>query len=950
MIVSGLPVLLLAALALPDVGGATVRLPVVRDTWFSDVGAEAGGNNGGSPRLKLKSYQELSVIDVDPSPLRGRVVLGASLHLHLAGDQPVRRVTVGSFGSLWVEGTGRSYDAQAGSSTFRSRQAPATPWTPDGGDLCRVILGQGGTVWKMAEASKPDARQWLTVAVDPSVVAARVAGVSEGFLLFDDTGSEWTRDGDKFTTHHMPNRFVSSRDDGPNRAPYLTVSVGPEDRSPPEAPGDIRSEFSDLPAGEARVSWVTPRDAGPAGTVGFFVTVGRHDCPRSLIPRAKHAGERVVMHLRDLGLTPGAEPLVTVRAVDGAGNVGPPAGAKVRVSSKRPAPLPGKAPEPFAPQGEALPRLAGAAVAVIDELDKLHPVDGRVLPEAPRGYLTANHLWSAAGKRVRLHAARNEFAAFQVVILNRDRDVRAALNFDGPAGPKPRASFGRYRLVASKIGPLPDPIVSLGGPEDTGGEPEGAKSQSLHVEVYVPHDAPAGDHVGTLTLASGGQTLALAVTVRVWDFTLPDSLSFLPEMNCYGLPDNERAFYRLAHRHRTVLNRVPYSHNGKVADGCAPAWDGRRFDWSAWDKRFGPLLDGSAFADLPRKAVPIECFYLPLFENWPTPIEPNYNGGYWADRAFTPSYRASFVEASRQFAGHLNGAGWDETLFHCFFNGKLDFKRNGWSRGTCPWLLDEPGSFQDFWALRWFGAAFHEGVRKAPPGRAKLVYRCDISRPEWQRDALDGLLDYNVVGGAFRPYRRIVMDRKHAEGQVVVEYGSANVVEESNMQAVGWSLDAWSLGTDGVLPWQTVGTGDSWKTADTLSLLYPGRIGPDPVPSVRLKAFRRGQQDVEYLTLLSLTTGEPRWAVGGRVREALGLVGERGASGASAVEDAGVIRYKNLRPGDAWALRVRVGQALSDAHPAAKRKLVELRTPPRDPSKLEPGDVASARGGGTLTR
>ena len=41
-------------------------------------------------------------------------------------------------------------------------------------------------------------------------------------------------------------------------------------------------------------------------------------------------------------------------------------------------------------------------------------------------------------------------------------------------------------------------------------------------------------------------------------------------------------------------------------------------------------------------------------------------------------------------------------------------------------------------ALRYFGAAFHEGVRLAGPGCAKLVFRCDISRPEWQRDALDG--------------------------------------------------------------------------------------------------------------------------------------------------------------------------------------------------------------------
>ena len=56
--------------------------------------------------------------------------------------------------------------------------------------------------------------------------------------------------------------------------------------------------------------------------------------------------------------------------------------------------------------------------------------------------------------------------------------------------------------------------------------------------------------------------MELDVALQVWDFTLPDYLSFLPEMNCYGLPENERAYYRLAHRHRTVINRVPYSQRG----------------------------------------------------------------------------------------------------------------------------------------------------------------------------------------------------------------------------------------------------------------------------------------------------------------------------------------------------------------------------------------------------
>src|SRR5438105_2770522 len=79
--------------------GESVRTPVTRDTWFSQVGREADANLGGAPRLKLKAIQEMSLIDINPKPLQGRAVQGATLHVRLDGNQPLRRVTVSSFGS-----------------------------------------------------------------------------------------------------------------------------------------------------------------------------------------------------------------------------------------------------------------------------------------------------------------------------------------------------------------------------------------------------------------------------------------------------------------------------------------------------------------------------------------------------------------------------------------------------------------------------------------------------------------------------------------------------------------------------------------------------------------------------------------------------------------------------------------------------------------------------------
>jgi Domain of unknown function (DUF4091) len=364
-----------------------------------------------------------------------------------------------------------------------------------------------------------------------------------------------------------------------------------------------------------------------------------------------------------------------------------------------------------------------------------------------------------------------------------------------------------------------------------------------------------------------------------------------------------------------------------------------------------------------------------LHENWPSPMEGNYNGDYWADRAFPESYRRAFVATARQIAAHLQTRRWTETLFQGFLNNKNNFKENGWSRGSSPWLLDEPANFQDYWALRYFARAFHEGINQArdtgsrsssaSPTNAhssssstssssapRLVFRADISRPQWRRDSLDGLLDYHVVGGEMRNYPRLVFERKRALGEIVLEYGSTNSVEDSNVQPVGWCLDAWSLGADGIIPWQTVGTADSWERADELSLFYPGRgrsnrsgsgAVPTPIPSIRLKAYRRGQQDVEYLALWSRLRNEPRWAVGQQVRAALNLAGTRQGTGVTGGEDAGRIDYGRIRPRDVWALRVAIGEALSQAHPAAKSKLVEFRTPRRDPDHLTPGFVGEAQ-------
>ena len=900
LIISIAMVLLLTTLA--GAGEQTLRLPVTRDTWLSVVGREADANLGGAPQLKLKSVQEMSLIDIDPAPLRGHTIQSATLHVRKRGSEVLHRVTVSSICSEWFEGTSASYQPQTGSSCFNFARYPNVPWAYPGSDLTAVILGQGGTVWSSAEASPPDAEGWMTIAVDPRVVAARVAGVSKGFLLFDDTGSEWTREGERFKLRLFPNRFVFSREGGKQSAPYLTVDLDAEDYDAPQAPK--------LSASAVEVTWHTPADRGLAQVAGFIADLDGKAVPQYLLPRPADASRELSVALVDLGLPAGQVTKFTLRAVDGAGNVGDPASVAITAPDESVPPLPGADPQPFADAGP-LPRLAGLEIAVIDPLDKLQPQTGEMIPPQPAEYLAANHLWSAREKRVRLHAARNEIVSFQLLLRGHAKQLGAMLQFDGN-GPQPQIRILRYADVPSKIGPIPDPLLDFDGTYSTA---DGEKSGSLLFEIYVPHGMAPGKHHGTLALLPGGQSLEISVDLTVWNFTLPDRLSFIPELNCYGLPENELDYYRLAHRNRTVINRVPYHQDGSISPGCAPKWDGHQLDWTAWDKRFGKYFDGSAFADLPRKDVPLGIFYLPLHENWPTPMEGNYNGSYWADQAFPPAYRQAFVECSRQFAEHFNQKHWDKTIFQCFFNGKNNFKDRGWSHGSCPWILDEPVNFQDFWALHWFGLAFHEGVAQAPAGGARMLFRCDISRPQWQRDLLDDVLQYNVVGGsAFRQYHRLVMQRKEKFHQIVIPYGSSNDPAASNMQPVGWCWDNWTLGADGVLPWQVIGDAGSWKHAEDTCLFYPGEPAGQkgPVPSIRLKAYLRGEQDAEYLALLAKLERRSQLEVGEQVRRVLALRAQKKSTGFTGGEDAGVTVFSDLRPQDVWRIRQRIGRFISE--------------------------------------
>lgn len=935
---------------------ATVRLPVVRDTRVSTYAGEEEANLGGASRLRFKSYQEFSLLDVDTQPLHGRTIRQATLYLRSADALPLRRVTVGTISAEWVEGTNATgYTPQPGASSFRWRKHPDTPWADPGSDLCAVILGAGNSLWRSADAFPPDQEGWQRLAVEPHVVAARLAGLSGGFVIFDDTGSEWTRHGERYDLQLLPPRLAFSRDERTDRRPYLVVRTGAADDQPPPAVAELRASPPDAGAPDDEVqsiTWLAPVDNGPAGTLGYHIFLNGHRLPLHRLVRQaaepvdpqRQARRPIVrLDLRRSDWPPDGPLMLEVCAVDAAGNVGPstaltltpPAARRSLTLAASSPPTPARAPKS--------PRWGGQALRLLHPLDKINLRSGE-----PVGPSSAD----APMTQLDLRAARNEWVGAQVLFPASYQGATPRLVFDD-GGPKPQLHVSKLVGVRAGEQLIPDPAVPVADrlelltPTEVA---DGARWGAVLIELFVPPDFPSGERSGKLVFDAGKESVEVPVTLTVWPFSLPNELCFVPEMNCYGLPDSttpdgELAWYRLAHLHRTCLNRLPYHHNGGVTAGCAPAWNGREFGWAAWDRRFGPLFDGSAFAGSPRGTTPVEAFYLPLFENWPTPIEPHFNGDYWADRALNAEYRARFVAASRKIAEHVHERGWTGTLFQFYLNGKNEYKRNGWSRSTSPWTLDEPANFQDFFALRWFGEAFHEGINQAR-GPARLGFRVDISRPQWQRETLDELVDFNVVSGELRRYPRIVFERARRNGEWLMEYGGANAVDASNVQPAAWCVDAWLLRLNGVLPWQTIGNPGSWDQADPLALLYPAHakwtLGANPAPSLRLKSFRYGQQLTEYLARFQHHQSASRDQVREAVLNAVPLAGKREGTGFVGGEDAGRVSFASLAPLQLEALRTRLGETLARAPQPAPPFVAfqpRRRSTPRPSVGVSSGDL-----------
>lgn len=898
----------IAALGLACAGlcaAEPVRLKATADIWLSDCGDERNTSAGKATQFKLKSIQEMAAIRFDAAPAKGREVLKAALFLRRAGADKLRYIRVSTVNQDWEEGTGTQPYGPANGATYCLADAVSKrPWAWSGSEFCDVIMSSGYTLDTWAERKElPDG--WISVALTPELIYAMVC---------DDTDGLAVMDGGNLAYH---NNFIHSVQSRGNE-PYIEVELGKPLTEAPAKPvvkAEPAPDKAHLAAGALRLTIAEAK-----GVFCWRITLNGKPVERWRVKHPEPSGPTTIV-LEDLA--PSEKCDIEVVAVAPGGVASPAEKLSAAASPALPAaPALGK----IEPRPDVKPPVKpnkGMWVWAAPPLVKISPENMQAMFSDMAGPFS-NAVWD--GNAVKLFGARGETVSFQICVENRGpeplRNVQIIpqelKNNEGRmiAGKMIElfknwyARNGKGQWQPAYCVPLPTG-APFNIPDIVGGASAprvpNQRNQTVYVDIYIPKDAAPGAYAGGFLVEADGvePPIRLPVELTVYDFALPDRLSFVPELNAYRIPPSAHDFYRLAHNHRCVLNC--WTHRPRLTG----AGKDIKVEWASYDRSVGPLLSGEAFKDCRRAGAPVEVCYLPFEDSWPTPLtKQTYNyQGHWPGRgedkkfitehymrapyigdALSQDYKDAFLAVQRQFIEHFKERGWDKTEMQCFYGGK-NTHRTDWGVNMW-WTTDEPYHWDDWLALQFFCRLWTQG--RGDASRKVWASRGDISRPMWQGRVMHRILDCEYIGGfndanAYRRCRILADDT----GVDIRAYGGASRDTESNTASVVLLLSMWLNGANAHLPWQTLGGEEALETNDKgagggSALLIPGkRLNQTVLADMRLKAFREGQQLIEYLVELgkryNLNREQLKALVHGAVALETGRVAGAGADNADAL-------------------------------------------------------------------
>ena len=664
--------------------------------------------------------------------------------------------------------------------------------------------------------------------------------------------------------------LIALPESGENLSPvsfHAVSAVAGKDTSPPSVVKNLNA-VSGKNSGEILLSWIpSPDNSGKGRATVYEIIHSSSSVNQDTAPtdsmnnviRWTDDGKSDQLKYLVGGLNAGETRYFSVTALDDAGNRSEP----VRISAA-----------------------AGSGhlnVWAYEDMARMHPVSGDIFEEAPDSYGSGigsadisrkNRIWDGANDKIALNAARGEIIAFQLCFQNvgdgplQDISVEVG-DLVGPAKIESARSVKLYRewylkvedewfpvglldfdKLESRTFPIPDPWLGV----------EGQTIQSVWVECWIPKDIPSGNYSAEIVVrAKNIPQRKLILNCRVGEFSLPDSLSYCMHFMDYNsLPGRwkldgrdprlvkvEREFMRMAHRNRVNLGFLSYFNNGHKRDnivpGHAPVLEGegrdiRIADWSEYDKRWGPYFDGSAYKGLPRQGQPVSHAYLPFHLSWPTPIM-----DYESDKT---AYEQATRNICRDYEAHMLEKGWDKTFFMIYHNEKRHY--------GFPADMDEPMDEESYWWLKYKGQQLAEGFSDKVKGK-KVAFRIDLSIGPGLDTRLDSLVDLWVLNRIF--YKDELARRCQALGATIFEYGGMTNIDQSLANGLFMPWQSYIRGVKGYVFWASMmWSKDPWTevrpNGHQFAFLPGDFIGYDgPVPTIRLKAALRAEQDMEYIYL-----------------------------------------------------------------------------------------------------
>ncbi|MEO8055025.1 MAG: glycoside hydrolase domain-containing protein [Acidobacteriota bacterium] len=490
--------------------------------------------------------------------------------------------------------------------------------------------------------------------------------------------------------------------------------------------------------------------------------------------------------------------------------------------------------------------------------------------------------WDPEHRILRLHGARNEVLGAQLILTAAGAavprvDVEVS-DLEGPArlGARETVTLFRelYQFVEngdwswgpeSRVLPSrrwwPDVLVPFADPYARGRRPVGAPfdvaagtNQGVFLDLAVPRDARPGVYSGKIRVRAAGTVVREArLELTVHPFTLPDETHVDAYGEIYGQLYRQHgaacgrdpaAWKRLASR----VHQLAHQHRIVVAErhGEGPVF-GAGGDW---DDFYGAVLDGRLFTRAAGYSGPGDGIGVAVF---PAPFRQAFDG-------HVPDFDAAALEAyartAREFRALARAKGWNATRFFAYVVDEAP---------TDARTRDNERRLQE---------ALDAGA--APEG-LPLLWTSHVNPATLAEDpARDrrGLTRWWVPnGGACDP---AFLAPRIAGGERVWFYHHGHPavgvhgVNASGVELRTWGAICWRYGLQGSFFW-AVDFGDpdrplevpNYKKGETRwgngVLLYPGARLPDvglppidgPLPSLRMKAYRRGLQDFEYAWLLA---------------------------------------------------------------------------------------------------